>query len=315
MADVFLLSVLSRVVLTPGALTPALRLLTTAIGVSFLADCVYYVAILRDPDLPDSVWTDVAWLSSYVLLAVACCHPATGSPRPPVAPAAHGRASTKLYVLAAGLTTPGLALLADGVDGDVASAVLGVGVVVLSLLVLARMGLLLRQLEAQAAELAVVARVDALTGVPNRRGWDADLAHACRTAQAQDTPLAVAMVDLDHFKAFNDAHGHPAGDALLRSCVQAWRAGLAADQVLARYGGEEFALLLPGLDPAGARAVLERLAALTPDGQTFSAGVAAWRPGEHPASAVQAADAALYRAKRAGRDRVEVAEPVATATA
>nr|WP_284291388.1 diguanylate cyclase [Angustibacter aerolatus] len=145
-----------------------------------------------------------------------------------------------------------------------------------------------------------------MTGAPNRRSWDHELSRACAHARDTDEPLAVAILDLDHFKRYNDAHGHPAGDLLLREAVAAWTALLDDGQVLARYGGEEFAVLLPGLDLASARLLLDGLRAVTPVGQTFSAGLTLWDPAGDPAATISRADEALYQAKRLGRDRVVV---------
>ncbi|HEX3003111.1 MAG TPA: bifunctional diguanylate cyclase/phosphodiesterase, partial [Angustibacter sp.] len=221
--------------------------------------------------------------------------------------------SRQLAVLATAAVLPGVTLLAQGLAGlAIAWPVVGAGTVVLGALVLARMGTLLDQVQVQAVQLAALARVDALTGAPNRRTWDHELSRACAQALERGEPLALAIIDLDHFKLFNDAHGHQEGDRLLREAVAAWTARLDDGQVLARYGGEEFAVLLPGHELAAAREAVDSLRALTPSGQTFSAGVAMWEPGTEPASAVAAADAALYRAKRSGRDRVEVADRPAT---
>jgi diguanylate cyclase (GGDEF)-like protein len=114
--------------------------------------------------------------------------------------------------------------------------------------------------------------------------------------------LCVAIIDLDHFKTFNDRDGHQAGDRLLKSAASAWRTALRGSDTLARYGGEEFAVALPGCTAPEAQTVLERLRQLTPDGQTCSVGLAEWEPGESEAELVERADAALYEAKRAGRD-------------
>ncbi|MDX6618125.1 MAG: hypothetical protein QOK36_511, partial [Gaiellales bacterium] len=147
------------------------------------------------------------------------------------------------------------------------------------------------------------ARSDPLTSLPNRRAWDETLAAAMR-----DQPgLCVAMVDLDHFKRYNDDHGHAAGDRLLRACALAWKGHLRPADTLARLGGEEFGVLLPNCALADAARVLERLRAATPSGATASVGVAEREPGESAADILGRADAALYEAKDTGRDRLQAA--------
>ncbi|MEV0129908.1 GGDEF domain-containing protein [Dactylosporangium sp. NPDC050688] len=135
---------------------------------------------------------------------------------------------------------------------------------------------------------------------------------AVERARRDGAGLAVAMIDLDHFKRFNDEYGHPAGDRLLKSAAAAWSDQLRGTDHLARYGGEEFIALLPGADPGAAVQVLRRLMTVTPLGQTFSAGLAQWDGVETSDELVARADAALYKAKRGGRDRVEVAQQPAT---
>ena len=123
-------------------------------------------------------------------------------------------------------------------------------------------------------------------------------------------PVSVAILDLDWFKAFNDEHGHQMGDRVLKEAAAAWSDGLRGGDLLARYGGEEFVGLLPGTDGGEAAALLDRLRGLTPLGCTFSAGLATWDGTEHGETLLYRADQALYRAKAAGRDRIERAEMV-----
>jgi diguanylate cyclase (GGDEF)-like protein len=157
--------------------------------------------------------------------------------------------------------------------------------------------LLMGQLELQAL-------TDALTGIGNRRAWDQWLVVATDRVQTQ---FAIGVLDLDHFKAFNDEHGHGEGDGLLAACADAWRAELRPGDQIARIGGEEFAVLLPRSDVQAAAGALRRLTAATPGGQTCSGGVAEWDGSEAPEALLRRADTALYGAKRGGRNRVEEA--------
>ncbi len=150
------------------------------------------------------------------------------------------------------------------------------------------------------SELTDMASTDPLTGLPNRRAWDARVAGAL----AAGAPFTIAMLDFDHFKEFNDAYGHPAGDHLLRETTAAWREQVRSGDLLARLGGEEFGLLLLACDTPRATEVIERLRGVVYGGQTCSAGFASWRPGESGDEVLARADTALYEAKESGRDRV-----------
>ena len=143
------------------------------------------------------------------------------------------------------------------------------------------------------------ARTDPLTGLPNRRVWDAELLRAT----GQQRLITVAVLDLDHFKAFNDTYGHPAGDRLLKETAAAWRDQLRPGDLLARIGGEEFALLLD-CDIDDALEIVERLRETVSHNRTCSAGIAVRQPGETLDSVVTRADRALYEAKAIGRDRI-----------
>ncbi len=147
----------------------------------------------------------------------------------------------------------------------------------------------------------VLARTDQLTGVPNRRAFDELLPAALSAPMA---PLCVALLDLDHFKAYNDTLGHPAGDRFLQEAADAWSRQLRGTDVLARYGGEEFAVVLGDCDLAGAVVVMEKLRRATPGEQTVSIGVAQWDGREGRQALIQRADDALYEAKHTGRNRL-----------
>jgi diguanylate cyclase (GGDEF)-like protein/PAS domain S-box-containing protein len=153
-------------------------------------------------------------------------------------------------------------------------------------------------------EVAVLARSDALTGLPNRRGLDEQLPREMARARRTDSDLCLAIVDIDHFKAYNDANGHLAGDAVLRECAVAWDAALRGEDTIVRFGGEEFLVVLPDCPLAQAAETIERLREATPAGLTCSAGLACWDYAESTDDLVDRADSALYRAKAAGRDQI-----------
>ena len=156
---------------------------------------------------------------------------------------------------------------------------------------------------ASEAGLRELSETDPLTGLANRRGWDRALTAALTPEQQ---PVCVVLVDVDHFKAFNDLNGHLAGDDLLRRCAATWRSALRPGDVLARYGGDEFAIVLTNCDVPDVRAIGARLRAATPAGVTASVGFALWDGVETADSVLCRADEALYRARRDGRGTAEL---------
>ncbi len=167
-----------------------------------------------------------------------------------------------------------------------------------------------RQIESHAAE----ARTDALTGLANRRAFDGEMARRFAEFQRHGRNLSVMMIDADHFKRLNDAHGHQAGDAVLSGLARVLRNVAREMDVVSRYGGEEFAVVLPGTAVADAGSAAERLrgaiaATVFPFRGaelrvTVSIGVAGLLPKEDTARLIQRADAALYAAKQGGRNCV-----------
>jgi diguanylate cyclase (GGDEF)-like protein len=305
LADVLLIAVIVRMWTAPGARSTSYRLLVSALGMTLTADVIWNVSVAVDGTVADR-WTDALYLASYVLVGFAACVPSmtTLTEQIPdrVGPAS---AQRRLVVLAMGAMLPSVTLLIAGARGDaIPWQVIGLGALLILGLVLVRMSGILRTVEVQAVQLAALARADGLTGAPNRRTWDYELSRACAASLENKDTLCVAMIDIDHFKVYNDTYGHQAGDRLLREAVAAWTERLGAGALLARYGGEEFTVLLSGVTLAEAQARIQALGAVTPDGQTFSAGVSTWDPSSEPAIAVAWADQALYEAKRTGRDRV-----------
>ncbi|MBV4548380.1 GGDEF domain-containing protein [Pseudomonas triticicola] len=160
------------------------------------------------------------------------------------------------------------------------------------------------------------ALIDPLTGLPNRAAWSERLEHEIQQWQQHGNTLSLAMLDLDHFKRINDSYGHLAGDKVLKIIATVLRKRLRGSDFIARFGGEEFVLLLPATPPAVGAKLLETLRAAIEacpfhfKGErvtiTISMGLAAFRVGEHSDLVLKRADQALYRAKNAGRNRVEL---------
>lgn len=178
--------------------------------------------------------------------------------------------------------------------------------------------LLLDRLEGERAQVVALhdeSHTDPLTGLPNRRAFDETIAGLVHGRREHDRSFSLLMLDLDRFKEYNDAHGHLAGDEVLRRAAGLLRAALRPGDLPARYGGEEFSVLLPDTDADEATRVAERIVQSFHDepwpgrAVTISAGVAAARRDEASSDVVGRADSALYAAKATGRDRVASAEP------
>ncbi|NTV13673.1 MAG: GGDEF domain-containing protein [Desulfobulbaceae bacterium] len=166
-------------------------------------------------------------------------------------------------------------------------------------------------------EYQLTATVDELTGLYNRRWLRDMLARQMQRSRVNIAPLAVLVIDVDHFKQINDQHGHGIGDLVLRELALIMMTGVRPTDLVARYGGEEFIIVLPGTDLAGARLVAERMRRkvagarmVASSGEalpllTISLGLAQMREIEMIDEFIARADAALYQAKREGRNRVE----------
>lgn len=163
------------------------------------------------------------------------------------------------------------------------------------------------------------AMFDGLTGIHNRRWLDETLHRLVARHERDKAPLCVALIDIDHFKKFNDGHGHDGGDVVLSTVASTLAKNLRPTDLVARFGGEEFVILFPDTVTADAvlagervREVVAQTAAVMADGRelprvTISMGISELRHGEQPAEVLKAADIAMYEAKHAGRNRVRVA--------
>ncbi len=185
------------------------------------------------------------------------------------------------------------------------------------------------QLEERNEQLKQLSSLDGLTGIPNRRRFDEVLESEWKRGVRTSEPLCLIMVDVDHFKAYNDHYGHPAGDFCLKRIARALSSVLKRPMdIVARYGGEEFSAILPGTNAKGGDLVAEKLRSIVEQldiehaespgyGRiTVSIGTSAVLPsmGAYPTDLIKAADKALYKAKSLGRNRCETGRIVQQAT-
>jgi diguanylate cyclase (GGDEF)-like protein len=158
---------------------------------------------------------------------------------------------------------------------------------------------------------------DELTGLPNRRAFLRRIEDEVARVQRYGFPLSLALIDLDHFKQVNDKYGHAGGDEVLQMYSKNVLSIFRHHDLVARYGGEEFAVLLPNTDAEGALRALTKVKNRAGETRwqangdtipvpTFSSGVSLYKPGETASAFIERADKALYRAKRLGRNRVEM---------
>ncbi|MCB9413206.1 MAG: GGDEF domain-containing protein [Actinobacteria bacterium] len=305
--DLVLLALFIRILQGLRWTNLALVLLALATGLFLVSDLWYQMQLLRPVDGSAESF-EVLWTAALLTYVLAVTAPGAGRPT--------SRAPSKTFKLSLGLglfagigvlTTPMLLAIAAFADAEWLTRWLALANGLVVLLLLARVTLLLLKVQRQSNALANKAREDALTGLPNRRAWDHDLVQAANLSDKTGAPLTVAILDLDHFKDFNDTFGHQAGDRMLASAARAWEAHLTRGDILARYGGEEFGLILAGTSLAEAREQLDRIRHSTPAGVTVSIGAAEFIDGEPVTKTLRRADQALYRAKDEGRDRVVVA--------
>ena len=250
-------------------------------------------------------WLQALFTGGVLLMAAAAIDPQAASIGRPAPRGSMIVSMPRTIALGVGtLAAPFLLLLGARSSSTQDVVFLAVASITVNALIIWRILILLSTVQRQANKLGQLARTDALTRLPNRRSWDFELDRAVAAAQSSGAPLTVAMADIDHFKAYNDARGHLAGDSVLEECARRWRAELDPAIFLARYGGEEFALILSGQWSGDAADVLDRMRRSTPAAVTVSVGYALHDAQESIAATVERADRFLYSAKLAGRDQV-----------
>jgi diguanylate cyclase (GGDEF)-like protein len=310
-------------------------------------DTAFAVLTLRGTYATGLLW-DIGWPLGYMLVGLGAWHVRAGAAAP-VAPSADAGPRDALCapslvqsLLPYVLMPPAIALLCfvyayGGHDMRAWGVYAAFGL--LAVLILARQffvvwenqGLYLRVRDAYVAleqgtrslqlanrRLERLATTDGMTDLPNHRAFQERLRSDLAAARRAGTPVALLMLDVDHFKQYNDTFGHPAGDDVLRRTGAMIRSVVRESDLPARYGGEEFAVVLPGADVRVAREIAERIRAAMAEhpwphvGVTVSIGVACGTGAVEAGALIEAADRALYRSKSGGRDRVTVAEEVAS---
>ncbi len=321
--DVFVIYLVVRMIIVPAGRAPMHWLLLAAQSCTLVADIGWNIIQLTIGGDSYPRWINALWQGWYLLVALgAACAARTTDATSDTCPIPTTRPSIVRETSPSGGVLSAIRLVALTVASLLPTAILvtlnavgrlehpgwlGAGALLLGALVAARIWDLLQQLRAQTAQVAQLARIDPLTGLPNRRSWDEELDRVRRSGTQDSAFRLVALLDLDHFKRFNDRHGHRAGDELLQAAADAWKQTLGQDGFLARWGGEEFAVLLVDHRQDRALALLERLRCAVPNEQTCSVGVAIWDGVLDPVDLLGLADRALYIAKSGGRDRLVLA--------
>lgn len=305
-ADLILLPLALHLVFLHRTQAPAHQFLLLAV-LAYLAADVLYAHGNSEAWYQPGGWTDSLWFVAYALLAAAVWHPSAHTE--PVSHTSTAELSTRRLILLgiASVLVPALLLAIDHQRIELVRPV-AIASILLFILVMYRMAGLMRRLHQQTGVLERLSLTDPLTGAINRRGLDNEAKRELARAERTGAPLQLAFLDLDHFKHYNDTHGHEAGDDLLEVLTRQWRAILRPTDTLARFGGEEFVVLLPDTEPESAHLAVERLLRSVPHGQTCSGGIAQFIPGETLEQLLKRADDALYEAKERGRDRVVTAD-------
>ncbi|GDY28466.1 bifunctional diguanylate cyclase/phosphohydrolase [Gandjariella thermophila] len=311
--DLAMLAVALRLILGGGRRPAAFFLLSTNLLAILTADTVYVWQQLVGSYQAGN-FLDAIWLGGNMALGAAALHPTVAQLGDRCPPRDASLGPARIAALTAAALIAPATLIVQHLRGAAADVpAIAVACAVLFVLTITRLAVLV-------ADQRQVAITDALTGLRTRRFFQAQLPVEVARARRNGRPMAVFIIDVDHFKSINDRHGHPAGDQALIEIASRLRAAARAGDLLARYGGEEFALLVRDAGPGELPGIAERLRQRVARGPitvcagtrvavTVSVGTASFPVhAEDPNELIAAADRALYAAKARGRDSVVVGE-------
>lgn len=308
--DVLVVGAMTRLLFSSSAHRGPVLLLTGGMFCIFAGDVGFTLAIFADTDSAYARWINSLYHLSVLLITMSLWQKDTDRLVDIQERTQERLGPMRKLTLGVGAMLAPVTLVIEHLQGGQEHVLAAAGGgIVLSALTLIRMSLLITAVESQSQQLVVLARTDGLTGLANRRTFDFELERAMREAQAATedgthSPLSIGLLDLDHFKLFNDTNGHSRGDQLLRECAAHWAdalSTLAPRASMARYGGEEFVIIFRGDGTLVAVEILRKIMPLTPMEQTYSAGVATWDGTELALDLLNRADLRLYAAKHAGR--------------
>ena len=311
--DLAVLVVSLRLLIGTGVRSRSFYLLAGGLGMVLAADIVYGLQQVAGIYTTGN-YVDALWLASYLFIGAAALDPSMVEISKPSAVAEQTTGPLRLSALAIASLAAPISLVVQLLLGRRPDTIVcATAASLMFLLVLMRMaGLVTAQHQA--------AVIDSLTGLHNRRFFEAQLNLELERAKRSDQPVGLVTLDIDHFKSVNDTYGHPGGDRVLIQVAEQIRAAARAGDVVARYGGEEFAVLMPGITGHELTAAADRLRIavnsrpmeVNPQvtlAVTVSAGAVSWPAnGATAQDLVAVADRALYAAKRAGRNRVVTGE-------
>jgi diguanylate cyclase (GGDEF)-like protein len=313
--DVLVFGAVTRLLFSSSANRTPVLLLSGGMLCIFAGDVGFTLAIFADSNGESADWINSFYQLSLMMITLALWQRDTDRLVDVQERTQERLGTTRKVTLALSCLLAPITLLVEHLQGGTEHVLAAAGGgIILSTLTLIRMSLLVTAVETQSRQLVVLARTDGLTGLANRRTFDFELERAMREwlAAAEDVTapppvLSIGLIDLDHFKNFNDTYGHGRGDQLLRECAAHWSDALtrlSPRAFMARYGGEEFVIIFRGDGARVAAEVLRKIMPLTPMEQTFSAGVATWDGTELALELLNRADTRLYAAKHAGRKLV-----------